>query len=77
MANGERRTNGKLRKKFLERQSTETCSLDVAEDGPRTEEEVGALLGVCRQAVSVIEIRALQRLRDDRVFRELTKTEES
>ena len=41
----------------------ETCSLDVAERGGMTLDEVGQLLGVTRERVRQIELVALTRLR--------------
>lgn len=41
----------------------ESCSLDVAECGSRTLDEVGALLNVSQERIRKIELRALDRLR--------------
>jgi hypothetical protein len=40
----------------------ETCSLDVADRGPRSLLEVGELFGVTRERIRQLEGRALQRL---------------
>lgn len=61
--------------KFAARKSSETCALDVADQGRHTEEQVAALLGICRQAISLVEIRALAKLRTMRVFSELATKE--
>lgn len=41
----------------------ETCALDVADKGGATLEEIGELLNVTREAVRLIEQKALRRLR--------------
>lgn len=38
----------------------ETCSLDVADSGWRSHDEVGELMGICRQRVQQIEAKALR-----------------
>ena len=47
--------------------ASETCSLDVADRGEHTLEEVGVILGMSRQAVQQFERRALARLKDRRL----------
>lgn len=39
-----------------------TCALDVASEGPATCEQIGALLGVSKQAIQVTEAKALAKL---------------
>lgn len=43
-------------------ESRPTCALDVAGDGPATCEQIGALLGVSKQAIQVTEAKALAKL---------------
>lgn len=40
-----------------------TCSLDVADDGEHTLDEIGKILGVTRERVRQIENRAMEKLR--------------
>lgn len=49
----------------------ETCVLDVANRGPLRLEVVGALLGVTRERVRQIEVKALRKLSEVPVIREL------
>lgn len=51
---------GKVR---LRRATGPSCALAVAATGPRTYREVGRLLGLSREAVRLVELRALMRLR--------------
>lgn len=44
------------------RLTEETCSLDVADDGPRTFDEIGALLGLSHGRIQQIEAIALRAL---------------
>lgn len=39
-----------------------SCALDVASEGPATCEQIGALLGVSKQAIQVVESKALAKL---------------
>ena len=41
----------------------ETCSLDVADRGGLTLEEVGEILNLTREAIRLIEVRGILRLR--------------
>lgn len=41
---------------------TDSCALDVADRGEHSFEEVGKLLGISRQGVQQIEVRALKKL---------------
>ncbi len=41
---------------------TESCSLDVADRGPHELEVIGRYLGVSREAVRLVEARALKKL---------------
>ena len=47
-----------------------TCSLDVADSGPKTLDEVGELLGVCKERVRQIEEVALRKLSRLKVLRD-------
>ena len=39
-----------------------SCALDVASEGPATCEQIGALLGVSKQAIQLVESKALAKL---------------
>lgn len=39
-----------------------TCSLDVADEGPHTFEEIGAILGLTRERIRQIEVQALGKM---------------
>lgn len=43
----------------------ETCSLDVADRGGITLEEVGAILNLTRERIRQVEVRGLSKIRDD------------
>ncbi|MCK5807536.1 DNA-binding protein [bacterium] len=43
----------------------ETCSLDVADKGGVTLEEVGAIMNLTRERIRQVEMRALQKLRQN------------
>lgn len=47
---------------FGEPSDRPSCALDVASEGPATCEQIGALLGVSKQAIQVVERLALARL---------------
>lgn len=42
---------------------SDTCSLDVAQRGPETLEQVGDRLGLTKESIRLIEVRALLKLR--------------
>lgn len=48
----------------------ETCSLDVAQRGGITLEDIGAILGLTRERIRQVEVRGLMRMRIKRVGRE-------
>lgn len=48
---------------------TRDCSLDVAREGPRTLEEVAAILGVSAERVRQIEERAIKQLRHNQTLK--------
>tara|TARA_Y100000310_G_scaffold324189_1_gene385748 strand:- start:6903 stop:7532 length:630 start_codon:yes stop_codon:yes gene_type:complete len=52
-----------------------SCSLDVAEDGTHTLEEVGEIFGLTRERIRQIEAKALRKLRLPMIIRELDSTE--
>lgn len=43
----------------------ETCALDVADKGGVTLEEVGAIMNLTRERIRQVEMRALQKLRQN------------
>ena len=43
----------------------ETCSLDVADRGGITLEEVGAILNLTRERIRQVEVRGLAKIKDD------------
>jgi DNA-directed RNA polymerase sigma subunit (sigma70/sigma32) len=43
----------------------ETCSLDVADRGGITLEEVGAILNLTRERIRQVEVRGLYKIRTD------------
>ena len=45
----------------------ETCALDVADKGGVTLEEVGAIMNLTRERIRQVEMRALQKLRQNSV----------
>ena len=53
-----------------------TCSLDVADEGGITLEEIGVLMGVTRERVRQIEDKALRKIqvRDRNVYQSLLRT---
>lgn len=46
---------------------TQTCSIDVAEDGSKTRVQIGALMGLSRERVLVIERVAMRKFRAARL----------
>ena len=62
------RADGILRINFPDREPEEmtaSCSLDLAEDGPRTLDQVAALMGMSRERARQIEEVAMGQLRRD------------
>lgn len=53
----------------LLRETGDTCTLDVADDGGVTHDRIAAILGCTTQRVQQIESRALVKLRTNRVAR--------
>jgi hypothetical protein len=51
------------RKSTVVRDDGETCALDVAELGAHTLDEIGAIVGLTRERVRQIEVRAMLKLR--------------
>jgi hypothetical protein len=56
-----------------EEEMEHTCILDLAEEGPRTLDEVGELMNLTRERVRQIEARAVKKLFHDDEFRALLK----
>ncbi|HET6613632.1 MAG TPA: sigma factor-like helix-turn-helix DNA-binding protein [Kofleriaceae bacterium] len=50
---------------------SETCSLDVADQGEHSMSEVGELIGVAKERIRQNEDRALLKLEDNKTIREL------
>jgi len=50
-----------------------SCVLDLADDGPRTLDEVGELLNLTRERVRQIESRAVKKLYGDDAFKAILK----
>ncbi len=50
----------------------ETCALDVADKGGVTLEEVGAIMNLTRERIRQVEMRALQKLRQNSVKYNIT-----
>jgi hypothetical protein len=50
-----------------------SCILDLAEEGPRTLDEVGELLNLTRERVRQIESRAVKKLYGDETFKAILK----
>ena len=62
------RADNVVRINFADRDPTEmlaTCALDLAEDGPRTLEQVAGLMGMSKERARQIEEAALVKLRVD------------
>ena len=60
------RGDGVLRINFPEREPDElmaSCALDMAEDGPRTLDQVAGLMGMSKERARQLEASALQKLR--------------
>jgi DNA-directed RNA polymerase sigma subunit (sigma70/sigma32) len=60
------RGDGVLRINFPDREPEEmlaSCSLDLAEDGPRTLDSVAGLMGMSKERARQIEASAMQKLR--------------
>jgi DNA-directed RNA polymerase sigma subunit (sigma70/sigma32) len=53
------------------REPTRDCALAVASEGPRSTDEVAAVLGICGERVRQIEVRALAKLRGSGPLRRL------
>jgi hypothetical protein len=62
------RADGILRLNFPDREPEEmitSCALDLAEDGPRTLDQVATLMGISRERARQIEENAMQQIRRD------------
>ena len=56
-----------LRMNFPDREPDEmlaSCALDMAEDGPRTLDQVAALMGMSKERARQLEVSAIAKLRD-------------
>jgi hypothetical protein len=61
------RGDGVLRVNFPDREPDEmlaSCALDMAEDGPRTLDQVAGLMGMSKERARQLEVSALAKLRD-------------
>lgn len=61
------RGDGVLRVNFPDKEPDEmlaSCALDMAEDGPRTLDQVAALMGMSKERARQLEVSALEKLRD-------------
>lgn len=61
------RGDGVLRINFPDREPDEmlaSCALDMAEDGPRTLDQVAALMGMSKERARQLEVSAIAKLRD-------------
>ncbi|HKO52723.1 MAG TPA: sigma factor-like helix-turn-helix DNA-binding protein [Polyangiaceae bacterium] len=53
------------------RHPTRDCAIDVANEGPHTQDEVGAFLGVSGERVRQIEEQAFEQLKHNMTMKEL------
>lgn len=61
------RGDGVLRVNFPDKEPDEmmaSCALDMAEDGPRTLDQVAALMGMSKERARQLEVSAIAKLRD-------------
>jgi len=73
------RADGVLRINFPDRDPHEmafTCALDMANDGPRTLDQVAGLLGMSRERVRQIEEKVLHRMKRDERLGALSRDED-
>lgn len=73
------RADGVLRINFPDRDPHEmifSCALDMANDGPRTLDQVAGLLGMSRERVRQIEEKVLHRMKRDERLGALSRDED-
>lgn len=57
--------------KFVKTRAVESCALAVAEEGEHSDKQVAAVMGVTRQRVEQITMKALVKLHDNEIMKDL------